>query len=168
MSHKPAYKWYSVSGTTTRGTLIQGPNRPQNAKRNQVHGACHLARLYNHSKPRPTVLLRSEGKEGLLNSSNSLQHPKSFTGPKEAQSSLGLRPTSAVRPIRGLSLTRGATSASLEASPPRPSKAHRTSASLEGSGSALGRADQFRLARGHPSADGASNPSPHLPVRQVH
>ena len=86
-------------GTIIRGTLIQGPNRSQNAKRNQTI--------------RPTT-------------------PKSSPNPpKEAQSSLSLRPTSAVRPIRGLPLTRGATSASLEASPPRPTTAHRSSASLE-------------------------------------
>ena len=72
-----------------------------------------------------------KGKKDYLTVPTLLQHPKSFPGPKEAQSSLGLRPTSAVQPIRGLPLTRAATSASLEASPPRPSTAHRTSASLE-------------------------------------
>jgi len=72
-----------------------------------------------------------KGKKDYSTAPTLLQHPKSFPGPKEAQSSLSLRPTSAVRPIRGLPLTHGATSASLKASPPRPSIAHRTSASLE-------------------------------------
>jgi len=41
------------------------------------------------------------------------------------------QPTSTVRPIRNPPRTRGAISALLEASPPRPSTTHRSSASLE-------------------------------------
>ena len=59
-----------VSGTIIRGTLIQGLNRPWKCKTqlgHQAHSAYHLVRLYNHTEPRPTVFLRSEGEEGLLN-----------------------------------------------------------------------------------------------------
>ena len=57
--------------------------------------------------------------------------PKSSPGSQEAQHMIGSRPSSMVRPIRGPPRTHGAISASLEASPPRPSTAHHISASLE-------------------------------------
>jgi len=122
-----------LSGTIIRGTLIQGPNRPQNAKRNQAIG--------------PTT-------------------PKSCPNPKEAQSSLSLRPSSVVRPIRGPLKPAEAISASLEASPPRPSTAHHISASLEGSGPTLGRAGQLRLGRAlrRASAQGETLPRSRLPL----
>jgi hypothetical protein len=56
---------------------------------------------------------------------------------KEAHFAFGPRPSTVVRPVR----TRGTTSASLKASPPKPLTALRASASLEGSGPTLGRAN---------------------------
>ena len=50
--------------------------------------------------------------------------------------------------------TLGTISASLEGSPPRPSRAPRVSASLEGSEPTLEQADQLRLARGPPRQKG--------------
>ena len=72
------------------------------------------------------------------NSSSSPTAPESSPGPKEAQSVLGPRPSTAVRPIRGSPRTRRIISASLEASPPRPPTMRYTYASLEGSGPTLG------------------------------
>jgi len=64
--------------------------------------------------------------------SSSPTAPKSSPGPKEVQYTLGPRPNSTVRPVRGPPRTHGTISASLETSPLRSPAAHHISASLEG------------------------------------
>ena len=109
------------------------------------------------------VFLRTEGKEGLL---ERLQLSYSTQVLSRTQRGPIHSPAPRYGPSEDPPRTRRVISASLKASPPSTSTAHRVSASLDDSGSTLGRADQLRLAQGRPSADETNNPSAHLPVRR--
>ena len=54
------------------------------------------------------------------------------------------------------------------AAPPRPSKAPRISASLEGAEPTLEREVRLHLARGHPSTERTNDPSAHPPTVRRH
>ena len=144
------------SGTMIRDTLTRGPNLPQDAKH----------------------VLSDQAHEGLQSSSD----PKERKGLKEAHFALGPRPSSnsAARPSplepaeqsppHSRSPRRGPRQ---RPAPPLrsrvvnlPSGKHANSASLEGNKPTLGKADQLRLARGHPSTERTNSPSAHPPAAQ--
>ena len=137
-SHEVYHIEFILSGTMIRGTLTRESNLPRDAKH----------------------VLSDRAHEGLQSSSD----PKERKGLKEAHFALGPRPSSNSTAHSHPPKTRGAISASLEVSLPRPSTAPRTSVLLEGNEPTLGKADQLRLARGHPSTERTNGPSAHSPA----
>ena len=155
-----------MSGATIKGTLTQGQNRPQKRKTqlgNRAHSANCLIIVYSHDEPRRAVFLQSEreerlldgdpGKEEATNDDNSIvtMHPNTMEllllshstqilsrSPKRSNPHSAHDPAPRYGPSEASPRTRRAISASLEASPPRPSTAHHSSASLEGRRPTLG------------------------------
>jgi len=95
------------SGTLIRGTLTQGLKRPKNAQNTITHSGQIL--------PRNNTIIY-------------VWRPKNHSRSKRPKSTLGPRPNTTVRPLRGLT-SREANSASLEGSPLRPLEAQAISTS---------------------------------------
>jgi len=126
--------------------------------------------ILERKKPPTTTTQSSLCTRISWSSSSSPTAPRSSPSPKEARSVHGPRPSSAVRPIRGRTRTRGTISASLEATPPRPPATRSSPPRLRVGGLPSSRALRGASARGEtpprsrpPSAVGTSNPSAHLP-----